>query len=594
MREARPQLPAATDPSQPPLSPRPTGRGLSRRTLLALGVAVPLVGAFERVAAAATSQAAQSFVPTGASSFLAIAPNRIADTRAQYGSFGFTRIDDNTIRVQIAGRGGVPVNAAAAVLNVTMTNPTAAGFVNIYPTGTPRLETSSINVERVDQTIANLVTVRLPASGQVDMFCYTPADLVVDVSGAYIPTTTAVAAGRYTGLDQSFRVLDTRDGGAKVPAGAVQRVDLSTVVPAGASAVVVNLTVTETNGPGFWTAFMPGTATPNASNVNTDAGGQTRANQAILPLGALRAIDVFSYSGGHLVVDVAGYFTGANATADATGLFVPNAPYRALDTRNVAAYGRMYPGWVCEFDFVGRGGAQAAVLNLTTSETRGPGWFAAYAARTPRPSAGSNLNATTAGQTIANHAIARTSTAGIAVYTYAGGDVIVDVAGYFTGTPLAATSGPIVNVVPPPPPPSPLPYTIQVPSLGIVDTVVEGVGDNVVNAGLVGHWPGTGLSGDDSNHMVVFAHRTVHGGVFRYLNQLGPGDQVIITGSDGRTFTYGYWDRAITSASATAIYNAGLSAPLPSLSLVACSKTNYLPTDVNFRIVVTFTQIAVG
>ena len=46
--------------------------------------------------------------------------------------------------------------------------------------------------------------------------------------------------------------------------------------------------------------------------------------------------------------------------------------------------------------------------------------------------------------------------------------------------------------------------------------------------------------------------------------------------------------------SATAIYNAGLSAPLPSLSLVACSKTNYLPTDITHRIVVTFTQIAVG
>jgi LPXTG-site transpeptidase (sortase) family protein len=249
----------------------------------------------------------------------------------------------------------------------------------------------------------------------------------------------------------------------------------------------------------------------------------------------------------------------------------------------------MYPGWVCEATFVGMTQAQAAVINLTTTETRGPGWFAAYAARTDRAE-GSNLNATSANQTIANHAIARTSTAGIGVYTYAGGQVIVDVAGYFTGTPLPALHPPVQNVVPPP---SPLPYTIEIPALGIRGTVVEGVGDNVVNAGYVGHWPGTGLAGDDGNHMVVFAHRTEHGGIFRGLHLLGAGSQVILHGSDGRTFTYEYTGRRITSAAAADIYDAGLDAPQPSLSLVACSRTNYQPTDTRFRIVVNFSEISV-
>lgn len=573
----------------------PTGSRVTRRALLAAAVAVPAIGAVGALGRAAAALAPQAVLPAGASSFLPIAPNRITDTRAESGSFGYERLDANTIRVQVGGNGGVPPNASAAVLNVTMTNPSGPGFVNIYPTGTPRLETSSINVERPGQILANLVTVRLPASGRVDMFCYAPADLVVDVNGAYTPAPSAVPAGRYVGLDQSFRALDTRNAGSKVNAGSVRRVDLSNVVPAGASGVVVNLTVTETDGPGFWTAFVPGTARPVASNVNTDAGNQTRANQAILPIGGLRAIDVFSYSGGHLVVDVAGYFTGTTAAADTAGLFVPNAPYRALDTRAVAGYGRMYAGWVCELDFAGRAGAQAAVINLTTSETRGPGFFTAYAARTDRPDPASNLNATTANQTIANHAIARTSTAGIAVYTYAGGDVIVDVAGFFVGTPLAAKYPAVVNVLPPPPPPqpSPLPYTIQIPSLGVVDTIVEGVDRNVVDNGFVGHWPGTGLGGED-NHMVLFAHRTEHGGIFRAIDQLGPGDEVVITGSDGRSFVYGFWDRALTNPNGTNVYSAGLSAPLPSLSLVACSKTDFQPTDVRYRIVVNFTEIRRG
>ena len=405
------------------------------------------------------------------------------------------------------------------------------------------------------------------------------------------PSPGTATAGRFVALPQSFRALDTRRsaGRVQVGAGAVQRVDVSQVVPSGAGAVVVNLTVTESNGPGFWTAFVPGSAVPTASNVNTDQADQTRANQAILPIGSIRAIDVFSYSGGHLVVDVAGYFTGATAGPSSDGLFVPSPPVRRLDTRWAGSYGRMYPGWVCEATFVGMGQAQAAVINLTTTETRGPGWFAAYAARTDRAGEGSNLNASKANQTIANHAIARTSTAGVAVYTYAGGHVIVDVAGYFTGSPLPAVAPPVQNVVPPP---SPLPYTLEIPGLGIWGTVVEGVGDNVVNAGYVGHWPGTGLAGDDDNHMVVFAHRTEHGGIFRNIHFLGAGSQVILHGADGRTFTYEYTGRALTGPGAADIYNVGLRGPQPSLSLVACSRTNYQPTDTRYRIVVNFSEIS--
>ncbi len=565
-------------------------RRLTRRAVLAAGTAVPLLGLLDRLDVAA-APLAEAAVPAGAATFRARPPVRIADTRAAsetgYAPFGFARLDARTIRVQVTGQGGVPAGAVAAVLNVTATNPAAPGWVKVVPTGSAPAEVSNINVERPGQTLANLVTVQLPASGQVDISCYDPLDVVVDVAGAYVPATSATGVGRYVGLDKAMRVLDTRNspGRTKVPGGTVQRVDVSQVVPSGASAVVVNLTATESNGAGFWTAFVPGTAVPTASNVNTDEPDQTRANQAILPIGTLRAIDVFAYSGGHLVVDVAGYFTGDN-DPHPDGLFVPSPPRRELDTRQRPSYGRMYPKWVCEFQFTGMAQAQAAVINLTTSETRGPGWFAAYAARTDRPDPASNLNATRANQTIANHAIARTSTAGVAVYTYAGGDVIVDVAGYFTGTPLPAAYPPVQNVVPPP---SPLPYTITIPGLGLVGTIVEGVGSNVVDAGFVGHWPGTGLAGQD-NHMVLFAHRTEHGGIFRNIHVLGAGSQVIISGADGRTFTYEYTDRAITGSAAESIYDAGLSSEMPSMSLVACSKTNYLPTDTRYRVVVNFTE----
>ncbi len=215
------------------------------------------------------------------------------------------------------------------MLNVTATNPAGPGWVKVVPTGSVPAEVSNINVEQPGQILANLVTVQLPTSGpnagQVDIVCYDPLDVVVDIAGAYVPATTS---GRYVGLEQSVRVLDTRDnpGRTKVGGGQVQHVDLWPV-PNGATAVVVNLTVTESNGPGFWTAFVPGAAVPIASNVNTDEADQTRANQAILPIvGNNRSIDVFSYSGGHLVVDVAGYFTAQNPQRPDDGLFVPNTP----------------------------------------------------------------------------------------------------------------------------------------------------------------------------------------------------------------------------------------------------------------------------
>lgn len=561
-----------------------TASRLTRRSLLAAGAAVPLLAVAGRAGIASAAP------PPGASWFQALPPVRLADTRsaAEIGRepFGFTRFDARTIRVPVAGFGGVPANASAAVLNVTAVNPARGGWVKVVPAGASTT-VSNINVERPGQILANLVTVQLNG-GAVDIICFDPLDVVVDIAGAYVPTSVDVAAGRYVALDAAFRALDTRElpGRPPVAPNSVRRVDVSQVVPAGASAVVVNLTVTETNAGGYWTAYVPGAARPVASNVNTDAPGQTRANQAILPLqpGQL-AIDVYSYSGGHLVVDVAGYFTGATASTGSAGLFVPYTPYRAIDTRE-NSYGRMYPGWVCEFMFNGMAQAQAAVINLTTSETRGPGWFLAYAARTDRPFA-SNLNATSVNQTIANHAIARTSTAGVAVFTYAGGDVIVDVAGYFTGTPASVKYGPVQNRVPAP---SPLPYTIEIPAIGNRATIVEGVGSNVVDAGYVGHWPGTALAGgQDGGHMVLFAHRTEHGGMWRYLHTLGPGSQVFITGADGRKYTYEYVNRTITGDGATEIYNAGLGVPLPSVSLVACSKTNYLPTDTRYRMVVNFT-----
>jgi hypothetical protein len=71
------------------------------------------------------------------------------------------------------------------------------------------------------------------------------------------------------------------------------------------------LTVTRATGPGHLTVYPAGAAVPLTSTINFRAG-QTRANNAIVPLGTEGAIAVFyAQAPGNtvdLIVDVNGYF----------------------------------------------------------------------------------------------------------------------------------------------------------------------------------------------------------------------------------------------------------------------------------------------
>jgi sortase (surface protein transpeptidase) len=76
---------------------------------------------------------------------------------------------------------------------------------------------------------------------------------------------------------------------------------------------------------------------------------------------------------------------------------------------------------------------------------------------------------------------------------------------------------------------------------------------------------------------------------------VGIGDEITLTAppNDGRVYHYQYARRDITGNRNDDIFGAGLRAPLPNVSLVACSKTNFLPTDTRHRIVVTFSLVRV-
>jgi hypothetical protein len=82
-------------------------------------------------------------------------------------------------------------------------------------------------------------------------------------------------------------------------------------IPPSAAAVSLNLTVTGATGPGYLTVYSQGTDIPLASMINFRTG-QTRANNAIVPLGTGGAIAIFyGQAPGNtvdVIVDVNGYF----------------------------------------------------------------------------------------------------------------------------------------------------------------------------------------------------------------------------------------------------------------------------------------------
>ena len=121
---------------------------------------------------------------TGAS-FTAINPTRIVDTRNGTGGFSSQLGPNSSMPVTVAGNAGVPANATAVVLNVTVTGPTAASDLTVWPYGASLPLASDLNFAK-GQTVPNLVVVKLSAGGASYIRNdFGATDVIVDVVGWY-------------------------------------------------------------------------------------------------------------------------------------------------------------------------------------------------------------------------------------------------------------------------------------------------------------------------------------------------------------------------------------------------------------------------
>ena len=359
------------------------------------------------------------------SEFVPVAPTRILDTRES----GSKPAPGSTTLLTVAGVPGVPTTGVVAVvLNVTATEASGAGFVTVYPAGTSRPTASNLNLEFVGQTIPNLVTVRVGSAGQIAMFTQSGTHLIADIAGYYRPAA-ARTAGRFTPVNPT-RLLDTRPSG---PVAAGTSIDLAVTsvasVPAAASAVVLNVTATNSLAAGFVTVWPAGGPRPTVSNLNVVRAGQTIPNLVIVPVGANGTVSLFSQTGTDLVVDITGWFTDASAPVSSAGLFLPIDPHRVLDTRPNAA---LPLGGTLDVE-IADGDVLAVVLNVTATESNAPGFVTVWPTGTARPTA-SNLNVERAAQTIPNSVIVGVGGDDhdqVSLFSQTGTHLVADAAGYY-------------------------------------------------------------------------------------------------------------------------------------------------------------------
>jgi hypothetical protein len=418
-----------------------------------------------------TSAATATFVTSVAGSFTVTAAGYPAATFSESGALpaGVTLAADGVLS-------GTPAAGTAGVYPVTITasngiapDSSAAFSLTVEQAVAPVI--TSADQATFDAAVAGSFTVTatgIPAPTFAETGTL-PTGVTFSSAGVLSGTPAATAAGSYPiqvtatssvgSATQAFtltvdgnsvfvpvgpvRVLDTRNGTgapqAQVGPGGTIVLQVAGVdgVPAtGVTAVVLNVTATDTTAASYVTVYPDGDPTrPTASNLNFTAG-ETIANLVTVPVLSDGYVDFYNNAGStDLVADLEGYYT----TSGTGSLYVPAGPVRVLDTRNgTGGYtAPVGPGATISLQITGvagvpASGVSAVALNVTATDTTASSYVTVWPDGTPRPTA-SNLNFTP-GETIPNLVVVPVGTDGeVDFYNHTGStDLVADLAGYYT------------------------------------------------------------------------------------------------------------------------------------------------------------------
>lgn len=326
--------------------------------------------------------------------YVPVAPHRVLDTRAtQRVARGSTVVVDT----------GLP-DAAAVGVQLTAAGPSGPGYLTAWSGQGGRPATSVLNLRRRDDVNSNFVIV--PATGGTfTVYASETTDVIVDVMGY---------ASEYAPLTPT-RIVDTRLTGGTA---ARTSVTVRTGLPAGTPAAAVQITVADTAGPGYLTAWSGRGKRPTASvlNYGTD---DVDGNFVIVPLAPNGTFKIYTLAAAGIIVDLMGVPDD----------YTPTEPRRVLDTRLT---GGTAAGSVVRVATNLDPTVTAAAVQITATDTAAPGHLIVWDGTGAAPAA-SALNYGPAAPTDGNFLIVPVRKGAFSILTSAGAGIVVDVMGY-TGT----------------------------------------------------------------------------------------------------------------------------------------------------------------
>lgn len=327
--------------------------------------------------------------------YIAVAPYRVLDTRTTGGT---ARGSSITVDTRLG-------DVAAAAVQITVADTAGPGFLTAWSEGDEQPDTSVLNFRHPNDVDGNFVIVPV-RDGKFRIFTSETTGIIVDVMGH----TTSYSAST------PRRVVDTRAAGG-TPAGST--ITVQTGLPAGTPAAAVQITVADTAGPGFLTAWSGEGKRPETSVLNYRHPGDVDGNFVIVPLAPNGTFQIYTLARAGIIVDMMGVPHGYTATK----------PQRVLDSRQS---GGSAARSVVRVETNLNPTVAAVAVQITVADAAGPGHLTVWdgAGAVPDVSA---LNYLSAGHTDSNFMIVPVRNGGFSIFTLAKAGIIVDVMGH-TGT----------------------------------------------------------------------------------------------------------------------------------------------------------------
>jgi hypothetical protein len=246
----------------------------------------------------------------GPDRFSSIDPSRVYDTRELPGG---ARLPAGHIRNVPIGGKAVPIEATAAIVNLTVTGAANAGWLQAYPCGNAAPLASNLNYLAGEPRAVTAIVGLGKAGADQGQLCvrsYSDVHVIVDVVGYYAPGPEFGPSATVSPL-RGDRLIDTRDGtggnSTRFAAGQIRRFDpvAARSDAAEASAVLLNVIAVQPSSAGYLRVYPCTSDEPTTSSVNF-VGGENASNLVPVELSSAREVCIYAYAETDVVVDLFG------------------------------------------------------------------------------------------------------------------------------------------------------------------------------------------------------------------------------------------------------------------------------------------------